>query len=156
MASVRLDDSELRALAADMTKAAESIDGKVLPIIEHGAVNIKAQMRSEMGASTHFKQIAPTIDYEVHGGDVFGVGVIEAEIGPDKAGAGGRNRGRRAGGVHFNTSDFAGGNGNAAPLANIAYFGSSRGGGTVPDPQGALDAEAPNVEKHLGDLIGGL
>lgn len=50
-------------------------------------------------------------------------GVIEGEIGPDK-------------GV----------------LAGIAYFGSSRpGGGTVPDPKGALDAEAPNVERFIGD-----
>ena len=37
-------------------------------------------------------------------------------------------------------------------LANVAYFGTSRGGGTVPDPQGALDAEAPNVEKYLAEL----
>lgn len=50
-----------------------------------------------------------------------------ADIGPDK--------GRRGGG-----------------LGNIAYFGTSRGGGTVPDPQGALDAEIPNFEQALGRL----
>lgn len=37
-------------------------------------------------------------------------------------------------------------------LGNIAYFGTSRGGGTVPDPQGALDAEVPNFETALGRL----
>lgn len=41
----------------------------------------------------------------------------------------------------------------AALLENIAYFGGAHGGGgTVPDPQGALDAEAPNLERALSDL----
>ena len=54
--------------------------------------------------------------------------MIEAEIGPETGGAG--------------------------SLAGFAYFGGvNGGGGTVPDPQGALDAEAPNVEKHLGALV---
>ncbi len=132
MASISMDTSELRALAADMTQAASSIDGKVLPIIEHGAVNIKARLRAEMGSSRSFKGIVPSIGYDMHSGQMFGVGVIEAEIGPKS------------------------GPGDPGNLANIAYFGSSRGGGTVPDPQGALDAEAPNVEKYLGDLIGDL
>ena len=52
---------------------------------------------------------------------------IEAEIGPETGGVG--------------------------SLAGIAYFGGvNGGGGTVPDPQGALDAEAPNVEKYLAEL----
>lgn len=37
-------------------------------------------------------------------------------------------------------------------LAGIAYFGSSRpGGATVADPKIALDAEAPVVERLIGD-----
>lgn len=53
---------------------------------------------------------------------------IEAEIGPKTGGVG--------------------------SLAGIAYFGGvNGGGGTVPDPQGALDAEAPNVEKYLAELV---
>lgn len=53
---------------------------------------------------------------------------IEAEIGPETGGVG--------------------------SLAGIAYFGGvNGGGGTVPDPQGALDAEAPNVEKYLDALV---
>lgn len=41
----------------------------------------------------------------------------------------------------------------AALLENIAYFGGAHGGGgTVPDPQGALDAETPNLERALQDL----
>jgi hypothetical protein len=36
--------------------------------------------------------------------------------------------------------------------ANLAYFGTWKGGGTVPDPRGALEAEYPNLEQHLADL----
>lgn len=57
-------------------------------------------------------------------------GGMAAEIGPNKGGPG------------------AG--------ANIAYFGTSRGGGTVEDPIEALKREAGAVEKHLGDLLEGL
>ncbi len=39
---------------------------------------------------------------------------------------------------------------------NLAYFGSSRGGGTVEDPIEALLREAPEVERRLSDLLGGL
>ena len=40
--------------------------------------------------------------------------------------------------------------------ANIAYFGTSRGGGTVEDPIEALLRESPEVERRLSDLLGGL
>lgn len=53
-------------------------------------------------------------------------GGFGAEIGPEKSGAGN--------------------------LANIAYFGGANGGGgTVPDPRGALDAETPHFIKALAD-----
>lgn len=54
---------------------------------------------------------------------------LEAEIGPEKGAPG--------------------------SLANIAYFGSSRGGGTVPDPIGALEAEAPSVARWLAKAAEG-
>ena len=45
--------------------------------------------------------------------------------------------------------------GKPGSIANIAYFGGvNGGGGTVPDPRGALDAEAPRFEKALTDLVG--
>ena len=54
-------------------------------------------------------------------------GGYTAEIGPTKTGAG--------------------------PIANIAYFGGSNGGGgTVPDPRGALEAEAPRFANALSEL----
>lgn len=36
--------------------------------------------------------------------------------------------------------------------ANLAYFGTSRGGGTVEDPIEALNREAPALQRHLEDL----
>lgn len=42
-------------------------------------------------------------------------------------------------------------------LAAIAYFGGSHGGGgTVADPTGAMEAEAPRLEKAMGDVLEGL
>jgi len=146
--AIDFDTSELRGLSADLTKAGTQIDGKVLPVLKKGALQIKEQMRKEMSASKHFGQIAPTIGFDIHGGDMFGVGVIEAEIGPDKSMSVGKASQDRFGNI-----------GPATPghLAGIAYFGGSRGGGTVPDPVGALNAEAPRFEaallKILGDIL---
>ena len=44
----------------------------------------------------------------------------------------------------------------AGALANVAYFGTSRGGGTVADPGGALQAEIPRFEKAIDDILGGM
>lgn len=97
-------------------------------MIFRGAMQIKKQMQAEMGGSAHFKGATPSIDF-----DMFDAGTtVEAEIGPKV------------------------GSGESGGLGSIAYFGNSRGGGTVPDPQGALDAEAPRVEKAIADLMGGL
>lgn len=121
---ISFDTSELRALAADLTKAGALPVAEVRGVIQHGALNIKTKMRAEMSASRSFKGITRSITYDTA---ITSTGV-SAEIGPDK--------------------DIPGG-----ALANIAYFGSSKGGGTVPDPQKALDAEAPNVERYLAELV---
>ena len=44
----------------------------------------------------------------------------------------------------------------AGALANVAYFGTSRGGGTVADPVGALQAEVPRFEKAIDDILEGM
>ena len=36
--------------------------------------------------------------------------------------------------------------------ANIAYFGTSRGGGTVEDPEETMERELPAFEEHLADI----
>lgn len=125
--SIKVDTSELRALAADMRAVPEWAVRHLVPVVERGAVNVKATMVADAEASVHFKApLAGSISYDLHQTSFAGDGVIEAEIGPDKD---------RAGGA----------------IGNIAYFGTSRGGGTVRDPQAAADAELPAFEKALAD-----
>lgn len=128
------DSDELRAFSKDLTAAGSGIASKVLPVVHKGAGKIKAQLRREMQSSNHFKGITRSIDYSMKFGTGSraggGAGAIEAEIGPRK--------------------------GKPGSLANIAYFGGARGGGTVPDPKGALEAEIPHFEKALGDVLEGL
>jgi hypothetical protein len=119
---VAVDASELRALIADLREAPQLVRREARAVISKGALNIKDQMRDEVAKSRHFR-FAHTVSYDLKvAGDT-----IEAEIGPETGGVG--------------------------SLAGFAYFGGvNGGGGTVPDPQGALDAEAPNVEKYLAEL----
>lgn len=128
-----VDDSELRALGADLVRAGSGIAARVRPVVLRGAGNISRQMRREMSASEYFKPAAGTIGFDLRTFEGFGVGVIEAEIGP---------------------SAEAGSPGN---IANVAYFGGANGGGgTVPDPQGALDEEMPRYIAALEDVLGDL
>lgn len=129
MADESVDYSELRRFTTDLERAADGIAPQVQGVMKNGAGKVKSQMRAEMGASSYFKGAASSITYDV----LAERDAIEIEIGPDKA---------RAGGA----------------LANIAYFGGtgwggSRSGGTVPDPQLALDAEIPNIERFLGEIV---
>ena len=135
---VAVDDAEVRSLAVDLGVAGQRIKTDARAVIAKGALNIKSQMMAEASKSRHLK-IARVISYDLR--DT--AGGVEAEIGPTKGGEG--------------------------SLAGIAYFGGSSwrgrekpgrgwqqgpgGGGTIPDPQGALEAEAPAVEKYIGDLI---
>lgn len=120
------ESSELRAFAADLRAAGSGIAARARPVVRRGGVKVKKQLRSEMGASDHFKGITPAIDFTLADTD----DAIEAEIGPRT--------------------------GKPGSLANIAYFGGARGGGTVPDPKGALDVEVPHFEKALSDVLGDL
>lgn len=81
----------------------------------------------DLASSTHFSGITFSVDYDIK---VDGSGV-EGRIGPNKGKYGGA-------------------------LANVAIFGTSRGGGTVPDPSIALAAEADRFEDALGALFEGL
>lgn len=122
------DFEELRRLERDLGRAADGIAPQVQGVMKNGAGKIKSQMRSEMAASPHFKAAARSIDYDVKAER----DAIEIEIGPDKSMGGGEGA-----------------------LANIAYFGTPKGGGGVPDPQLALDAESPVIERFLEEILGG-
>jgi hypothetical protein len=123
---VSVDASDARRFAADLTAATQRVVDQAPKVVERGALNIKNQMRDAMRSSAHFKGAARSISYDMRDGG------FEAEIGP-----------------------VTGPGGVPGDLAHLAYFGGSRGGGgTVEDPQAALDAEVPRFEKALLDLIG--
>lgn len=122
MPSVEFDASELRDFSSELGRVPATVVTGVRPVVRKAGVNMKNQLREEMGASRHFRA-AESISFDE------GDGGMAVEVGPTKSGAGN--------------------------LANIAYFGGANGGGgTVPDPQGALEAEAPRFEKALTDLVG--
>lgn len=124
---ISIDASEAGVLAADMRAVDSRLTRWVGPVIEKGANNIKKELQAEMRTSSSFGVVAPGISYDLtSSGSSF-----EAEVGPVK--------------------------GSPGSLANIAYFGGSRGGGgTVADPQGALDSEAPRFADALADLAADL
>lgn len=124
-----IDNSDFARAARALIDASNATHKQTVAVVKRGAMNIKKQMNAELAASTHFSGIAGSVTYDIREGSAFGGGFVEAEIGPDH---------NRKGGA----------------LANVAYFGTSRGGGTVADPQQALDAEAPRFEAALLKIMG--
>lgn len=120
------DAHEVRQFATDLEGAALRVFKQVPAVIKKGAVNVKTQMVKEMKGRKHFKGVAHSISFDLID-EGFG-----AEIGP--------------------VSEPGGKPGD---LTSIAYFGGVfGGGGKAPDPQGALDAEAPRTMKAIADLAG--
>lgn len=114
-----VDASDLDGLARDLVKIPAAMVPKLRGVVAKSALNTKNIMRKDASGSQHFKQLAPTISYDLKVHGFGGDGVIEAEIGPSGGGS--------------------------ASLAGIAYFGTSRpGGGTVRNPEDAMLEEAPN------------
>lgn len=121
------DTSDLDALARDFGRIPAAMIPKMRGVVAKSALNTKNIMRKDARKSRHFKQIAPTISYDLKvSGDV-----IEAEIGPSGGGS--------------------------ASLAGIAYFGTSKpGGGTVRNPEDAMLEEAPNFYEFAFKATEGL
>lgn len=128
MSSASFDDSGIRELQKAIAEKVRATPKQVEAVVHRGSNNIKRQQQEEMRASKHFSAVAGAISYDLRAGGGFGGGFVESEIGPVKGAPG--------------------------SLANIAYFGGSRGGGTVPDPSVALEAEEPKFNRALEDLIG--
>lgn len=125
MAAVSVDTSEVRELIADLTRLDARLRPDVASVVKKGATNIKDDLQAQMGSSASFGHLAGGISYDM-------VDDFEAEIGPHKVRHGKLRRPRRG--------------------ANIAYFGTSKGGGSVEDPEEALNREVPAFEDHLGNL----
>lgn len=127
--SVEFDMNEVRTLAVDMSKVDSRLSRHLVPVVRRGAVNIKNAMNADFGKSRSFGALQGTVTFdELDGG-------LGAEIGPQKRS--GSKRGL----------DFG---------ANIAYFGSYKGGGSVRDPKEAMNDEEPNFIRELESIAEGL
>jgi hypothetical protein len=128
---VSADASELDGLAKAFRAIPAAMVPKMRGVVAKSALNTKNAMRKDAQSSRHFKQLAPTISYDLKVHEFGGDGVIEAEIGPTPGGSG--------------------------SLAGIAYYGTSRpGGGTVRNPEDAMLEEAPNFYEYAFKATEGL
>jgi hypothetical protein len=128
---VSADASELDGLARAFRAIPAEMVPKLRGVVARSALNTKKLMQADARRSRHFKQLAPTISYDLRVMQFGGDGVIEAEIGPTPGGSG--------------------------SLAGIAYFGTSRpGGGTVRNPEDAMLEEAPNFYEYAFKATEGL
>lgn len=116
----------LEALIADLGRLPTVLYKTSEQTLERGALELKDQLNDNLQSSTHFKGAAGSVTYD----GLVSLGSIGFEIGPDK---------RRRGGA----------------LANIAFFGTSRGGGTV-DMDGAIKSIGDRTERALGLAAEGL
>jgi hypothetical protein len=110
---------------------------KMRGVVAKSALNTKNAMRADVKKSEHFTGkkkpgLDASIDYDIKVLGFGGDAEIQAEIGP--------NRERYP----------------AAALAGIAYFGTSRGGGTVRNPEDAMLEEAPNFYEFAFKATEGL
>lgn len=119
-----IDVTEVRALATDLRAAQDRAMPEIRRIVQKGSVVMKGRLQDELGASEHFGQIARAVSYDTRESPT----AVETEVGvsPDRYGG---------------------------ALENIAYFGRSGAGGSVPDPIGALHAEAPVMEGLILDAL---
>lgn len=114
--------AELRKLSENLGKVAGSAVKDVDAVVQKGALNVKKELAYSAVWSKHFKGMAGSISYDSH----YLPGRVRYEVGPDK---------NRRGGA----------------LGNIAYFGTSRGGGTL-DIEQPLRSEGPRLQGALADL----
>lgn len=115
---------ELQQFGADLGRIASRALPDVDKVLEVGANKIKKGLNENLRGSSSFRPASGSVTYD----QSYSLGAVAYKIGPDKA--------RRAG-----------------ALGNIAFFGTSRGGGTV-DLEGPLQEEAPVIEGLLDDLLG--
>jgi len=128
---VSADASELDGLARAFRAIPAAMVPKLRGVVAKSALNTKNAMRKDAQSSKHFKQLAPTISYDLKVHTFGGDGVVEAEVGPTPGGSG--------------------------SLAGIAYYGTSRpGGGTVRNPEDAMLEEAANFYEYAFKATEGL
>ncbi len=122
-----IDAKELETLSHDLGKVGDKVLKEVEKSVFKGAMNVKKGMQDAFDNHTYFgnkKGLKYSVDFDMN----VTPNAIEAEIGPKH------------------------GPGEPGNLANVAYFGTSRGGGTV-DFLGPVETEAPKFEKAIGDVL---
>jgi len=123
---LNIDTSQLRELAADLGRIPGRVERDVEAVMKRGAQNIKEGMQAAFEGSPAFKGAARTVSYDRKG--LFRS--VGYEIGPTIGGAG--------------------------SLAGIAVDGGANGGGGTVDVDSVLEAEGPNLERELGNILDGL
>lgn len=124
MSGVEIDTSEVRQFAADATRLPGELSRWLRPAVSKGALNIKRAMQADLKASGNAG--IRHVARSISYDLIDGDNTVEAEIGPDKP---------------------------SGALANIAYFGTSKGGGHTRDPIEALNEEAAAFEKAIADIV---
>ena len=115
------------SLAADLASSPERVMREIRQVVSKGSLNIKQQLVEDARGSEWFGKISLAMNYEI----TETGNSVESEIGPEKE-------------KH-----------KAASLWPIAYFGGSNGGGgTLPDPINAMEAEEPKLIAFLEALDG--
>lgn len=114
---------ELQQFATDLGAISDKALPEVQSIFKASMVDIKKGMNQNFYNSKHFKGAGGSVHFD----SMHQVGAVVYEIGPDK---------NRRGGA----------------IGNVAYFGTSRGGGTV-DFEGPYLRELPVVEKYMDALV---
>ena len=134
MANPGLDMSQVRDLAADLSRAADDGAYQVRAVIKKAGVNMKAQLRQEaQSPSMRFRRVQYAITFDEFQPEDGGFGV---EVGPEVGHEKGHTRAQ--GGLAF-----------------MAYYGTPDGDGpSFPDPMGALDKETAVVADYLGKIAG--
>ena len=122
--SAHIDDSELRAFAADLAAAVGQVADAVRPVMSKAGLTIKDAYAAQARGSSDpgFRRLGGTISYDLIDG---GLGV---EIGPDRS------------------------RGGAAGLAGF-FLGWPNGGGGGGDLDGPLEAEAEVAGKYAADAL---
>ena len=123
MARIDLDMSEVATLAADMRAVEGRLARHLVPAVSKGALNIKQDMQANFRAASN--PGFRHVGSTVSYDLTTSSGEISAEIGPTKP---------------------------AGALANVAIWGTSKGGGGVPDPSKALANEVTAFGKALADI----
>ena len=122
--SISIDTSEVRELAFDLSRAPAEAAIATRAAMQKGALNIKNDLKQQAQASG-IAEAKELARFISYDTKVTRQG-ITAEIGP----------------VEGHAGSFA-----------FLYYGNSKNGPVLPDPGDALEREAPNLEKYLGEVL---